>query len=77
MMKAERNKSAAVIMDVLRRSRRVSRVERIRNERIKDIMKIKRIILHDRQKTQQILYSHVKRMSDKRLPKIILNYKIN
>jgi hypothetical protein len=58
-------------MDVLRRSARKSRLERIKNERIKEIMGVKEkpdiIDIIDRKRLQW--YGHVKRMQEERLPK--------
>jgi hypothetical protein len=58
-------------MDVLWRSARKSRIERIKNEHIKEIMKVKEkqdiIDITERKGLQW--YGHVKRMQEERLPK--------
>jgi hypothetical protein len=60
-------------MDVLRRSTRKSRMERIKNEHIKEIMGVKRkpdII----EKKRLQWYDHVKRMPEERIPKLIMEW---
>jgi len=62
-------------MDVLRRSARKSRMERIKNEHIKEIMGVKGrpdIIDIIQQKRLQ-WYGHVKRMPEDRMPKLIMD----
>ena len=70
----ERNKIVSTEMDVLRRSARKSRIERIKNEHIKEIMGVKGkpdiIDIIERKRLQW--YGHVKRMQDERLPKLIM-----
>jgi len=59
-----------------RRSARKSRIERIKNEHIKEIMGVKEkadIIDVIERKTLQ-WYGHVKRMQDERLPKLIIEW---
>ena len=63
-------------MDVLRRSARKSKIERTKNEHIKEIMGVKEkpdIIDIIERKTLQ-WYGHVKRMQDERLPKLIMEW---
>jgi len=61
-------------MDVLRRSARKSRIERIKNEHIKKIMGVKEkldiIDIIERKRLQW--YGHVKRMHEERLPELIM-----
>jgi hypothetical protein len=63
-------------MDVLRRSTRKSRIERIKNEHIKEIMGVKEkpdiIGIIERKRLQW--YGHVKRMQEERLPKLIMEW---
>ena len=63
-------------MDVLRRSARKSRIERIKNEHIKEIMGVKEkpdiTDIIERKRLQW--YGHVKRMQDERLPKVIMEW---
>jgi hypothetical protein len=64
-------------MDVLRRSARKSRLERIKNEHIKEIMGVKEkldiIDIIERKRLQW--YGHVKRMQEERIPKLIMEWK--
>ena len=64
-------------MDVLRRSARKSRIERIKNEYIKEIMGVKEkpdiIDIIERKRLQW--YGHVKRMQDERPPELIMEWK--
>ena len=66
----EINKILSTEMDVLRRSAKKSRMERIKNEHIKQIMGVKKkpdiIDIIERKRLQW--YGHVKRMQDERLP---------
>jgi hypothetical protein len=63
-------------MDVLRRSARKSRIERIKNEHIKEIMGVREkpdiIDIIERKRFQW--YGHVKRMQEERLPKLWSGY---
>jgi hypothetical protein len=63
-------------MDVLRRSARKSRLERIKNEHIKEIMGVKEkpdiTDIIERKRLQS--YGHVKRMQEDRLPKLIMEW---
>ena len=67
----EINKILSTVMDVLRRSARKSRLERIKNEHIKEIMGLKGkpdvVDIIERKRLQW--YGHVKRMQEERLPK--------
>ena len=63
-------------MDVLRRSARKSRMEKIKNEHIKEIMGVKGkpdIIDIIEKKTLQ-WYGHVRRMPEERTPKLIMEW---
>ena len=61
---------------MLRRSARKSRIERIKNEHIKEIMGVKEkpdiIDIMERKRLQW--YGHVKRMQEERLPKLIMEW---
>jgi hypothetical protein len=62
-------------MDVLRRSARKSRLERIKNEHIKEIMGVKEkpdIIDIENKRLQW--YGYVKGMQEERLPKLIMEW---
>jgi hypothetical protein len=65
-----------VIKDMLRRSARKSRMERINNEHIKEIMGVKgkTHIIDIIQKKRLQLYGHVKRMPEDRIPKLIMEW---
>jgi len=72
----EINKILSTEMDVLRRSARESRMERVKNEDIKEIMGVKRkpdITDIIEQKRLQ-WYGHVKRMPEERIPKLIMDW---
>jgi hypothetical protein len=72
----EINKILSTKMDVLGRSARKSKIERIKNEHIKEIMGVKEkpdiIDIIERKRLQR--YGHVKRMQDERLPKLIMEW---
>jgi len=71
----EINKILSTKMDVLRRPARKSRMERVKNEDIKEIMGVKGkpdIIDIIEQKRLQ-WYGHVKRMPEERVPKLIID----
>ena len=72
----EINKILSTEMDVLRRSARKSRMERIKNEHIKEIMGVKGKpdIIHIIEKKRLQWYGHVKRMSEDRIPKLIMEW---
>jgi hypothetical protein len=63
-------------MDVLRRLARKSRLEKIKNENIKEIMRVKGTpdIIDIIEKKRLQWYGHVKRMPEKRIPKLILEW---
>jgi hypothetical protein len=60
-------------MDVLRRSARKSRMERIKNEHIKEIMGLKgKPDITEKKRLQW--YGHVRRMPEERIPKLIMGW---
>jgi len=59
----------AAEMDAIRRSMRLSRRERIRNEEIKRRMGVEGLIMDDIKRKQLVWYGHVQRMAESRLPK--------
>jgi len=72
----EKNKILSTEMDVLRVSARKSRMERIKNEHIKEIMGVKGkpdIIDIIEQKRIQ-WYGHVKRMPEETMPNLIMDW---
>jgi hypothetical protein len=64
-------------MDVLRRSARKSRMERMKNEQIKEMMGLKEkpviIDIIQRKRLQWYEYGHVKRMQEERITKLIMD----
>jgi hypothetical protein len=73
---SEINKISATEMDVLRRSASKSRLERIKNEHIKELMGVKEKpdIIDIIEKKRLQWYGHVKRMQEERLPKLIMEW---
>jgi hypothetical protein len=67
------NKILSTEMDVLRRSARKSRLEKIKNEYIKEIMGVKGKPDIIAKKSLQ-RYGHVNRMPEQRIPKLILEW---
>jgi hypothetical protein len=63
-------------MDVLRRSARKSRLEKIKNKNIKEIMGVKGKpdIIDIIEKKNIQWYGHVKRVPEGRIPKLILEW---
>jgi len=61
-------------MGVLRRSARKSRMERIKNEHIKEIIGVKgKLDIIDMEQKRLQCYGHVKRMPEERIPKLIID----
>jgi hypothetical protein len=60
--KSEEQRIMATEMDYWRRAAGISRLERIRNERVREIMRVDGNIVEDIRKKQLIWYDHVKRM---------------
>lgn len=72
----EQNKILATEMDVLRRSAGKSRKERVKNRQIKEIMKVEEEpdIIDVIEKKRLQWYGHVKRMTEERLPRQIMEW---
>jgi hypothetical protein len=72
----EINKILSTEMDVLRRSARKSRMERLKNKHIIEIMGVKEkpdiIDIVERKRLRW--YGHVERMQEKRLPNLIMEW---
>jgi hypothetical protein len=64
----------ATEMDVLRRSSRISRKERIRNVTIRQQIGLEEPIIKETEQNPLTWYGHVQRMTKGRLPKIALNW---
>jgi len=62
----------ATEMDALRRSSRISRKEKIRNVTIRQQIELEETIIKEIEQNQLTWYSHVQRMAEGRLPKIVL-----
>jgi hypothetical protein len=73
---AENNKRRveSTEMDVLRRSSRISRKERIRNITIRQQIGLEETIVKEIEQNQLTWYGHVQRMAEGRLPKIALKW---
>ena len=61
-------------MDFLRRSCRISRLEHVRNEVIRERAKVVKSIIDDIDKKQLTWFGHVKRMEERRWPRKILDW---
>ena len=72
----ETNKILSTEMDVLRRSARKSRREKIKNEHVKEIMGVKGtlVIIYIIEKNRLQWHGHVKRMPEERKPKLIMEW---
>ncbi|XP_030752880.1 uncharacterized protein LOC115879957 [Sitophilus oryzae] len=64
----------ATEMDFWRRAARKWKLDRVRNERIENIMGVKHRISEDIKINQLRWYGHVQRMEENRIPKKILNW---
>jgi hypothetical protein len=64
----------ATEMDVLRRSSRISRKERVRNVTIRQQIGLEETIVKETEQNQLTWYGHVQRMAEGRLPKIALKW---
>jgi len=62
-------------MDALRRSARISKLDRKTNEYIRKKMDAPDTILDEITRKQLIWYGHVRRIDPTRLPKIMINWK--
>lgn len=69
-----RKKIEAVEMDFLRRSLKVSRLEHIKNEEIRERSAKKETILHHIEQKQLLWYGHINRMEEERIPKNVFLY---
>lgn len=67
-------KVEVIEMDAMRRSLRISRGDRVRNEVIKEQMNIEDTIRKDIDKKQLTWYGHVCRMPETRLPREVLEW---
>jgi hypothetical protein len=65
----------AAEMDALRRSARISKLDRKTNENIRGKMDAQNMILDDINWKKLIWYGHVERIDPRRLPKIMIHWK--
>jgi hypothetical protein len=70
----DRKKINATEMHALRRSARISKVDRKMNEFIREKMNPQDTILDEITRKQLIWYGHVERMDPTRLPKMMINW---
>ncbi|XP_045462181.1 uncharacterized protein LOC123672210 [Harmonia axyridis] len=72
----ERNKRMleATEMDALRRFTRISRLDRVRNEDVRQIMGRADTVIEEIEQRQLSWYVHVQRMTDHRIPKQAMNW---
>lgn len=61
-------------MDVFRISCEVRRIDRITNERIKELMGVKETIIENIQRKQFTWYEHVRKMAEGRLPRTTMEW---
>jgi hypothetical protein len=71
----DRRRINATEMDALRRSARISKLDRKINEYIRGKMDAQDMILEDITRKKIFSYGHVKRMDPSRLPKIMIHWK--
>jgi len=71
----DRRRIDATEMDALRRSARISKLDRKTNEYIRGKMDRQDMILDDITRKQLIWYGHVERMDPIRLPRIMIYWK--
>ena len=71
----DRRRINATEMDALRRSARISKLDRKTNEYIRGKMDAQDMILDEITRKQLIWYGHVERMDPTRIPKIMIHWK--
>jgi len=72
LTKNNKRRVEATEMDVMRRSSRISRKERIKNVIIRKQIGLEETIVKEIEQNQLTWYGHVQRMAEGRLPKIAL-----
>jgi hypothetical protein len=75
LTESNKRRVEAAEMDVLRRSSRMSRKERIRNVTIRQQTGLEETIIKETEQNQLTWYGHVQRMAKGRLPKIALKWR--
>ena len=74
LRKKDQRSLLSLEMDFWRRSARVSKQDHIRNEKIREIMKVDHDIVTTIEKKRLVWYGHIKRMGEERWPKKVLNW---
>lgn len=74
MKQDDKRRIEAVEMDYLRRSSRISKLERVRNEEIRNIMSAQETIIDRIEKRSLVWFGHLLRMEDSRWPKRVLSW---
>ena len=69
-----KNKLLSTEMDYLRRSCQLRRVDRVRNETIRDMMGIEKYIVDEVQRKQLVCYGHTCRIDKERIPNRVLQW---
>ncbi|XP_030753594.1 uncharacterized protein LOC115880517 [Sitophilus oryzae] len=64
----------ALEMDFWRRSAGISRMERVANIKIREIMHVQQTIINEIEKRQLVWYGHVQRMREDQIPKKVLKW---
>lgn len=75
MKEEDKKRLTAVEMDYLRRSSRTSRLERVRNEEIRNRMSARETIIERIEKRSLIWFGHLLRMDETRWPKRVFSWK--
>ena len=73
LYEGDRRRIHATEMDALRRSARISKLDRKTNEYVRKKMDAPDTLLNEITRKQLIWYGHVERMDPTRLPKIMIN----
>ena len=71
----DRRRISATEMGALRRSARISKLDRKTNEYIRGKMDSQDMLLDEITRKQLICYGHVEKMDPKRLPKVMIHWK--
>ncbi|KAJ9581815.1 hypothetical protein L9F63_003884 [Diploptera punctata] len=74
LVEGQKTKILAVEMDGIRRSARVSRLERRRNEEVRQMMDMEETVVERIERRALQWYGHVRRMEDDRWPKTLLEW---
>ena len=75
MKEEDKRRITAVEMDYLNRSTRTSRLERVRNEEIRNIMSATETVINRIERRSLVWFGHILRMEDLRWPKQVFIWK--